>query len=163
MKGWLHANSASFSAIAGEKVSRLDVVKAHLYLAFVAAVMFIVSNMGGGNIMSMTFEEYTGKLLAIEEKMSALRIAQKRETKERDMELSKELAMLTAEYHASLRRLSDQCAEDCEAIRARYKQERVALHGEREKLIAEWRVDHPIPAAIINKAAEIMRKEGGDV
>ena len=47
LKGWLHANSASFSAIAGEKVSRLDVVKAHLYLAFVFAVMFIVSNMGG--------------------------------------------------------------------------------------------------------------------
>ena len=47
LKGWLHANSASFSAIAGEKVSRLDVVKAHLYLAFVGAVMFIVSNMGG--------------------------------------------------------------------------------------------------------------------
>jgi hypothetical protein len=47
LNGWLHANSASFSAIAGEKVSRLDVVKAHLYLAFVFAVMFIVSNMGG--------------------------------------------------------------------------------------------------------------------
>jgi hypothetical protein len=47
LKGWLRAKSASFSAIAGEDVSRLDVVKAHLYLAFVAFVMFIVSNMGG--------------------------------------------------------------------------------------------------------------------
>ena len=112
--------------------------------------------------MSMTYEEYSGKILAIEEKMSALKIAQKRETKERDMELYKEQALLTQEYHASLRRLSDQCAEDCEAIRARYKQERVALHGEREKLIAEWRVDHPIPAALINKAAEMMHKEGGE-
>ena len=113
--------------------------------------------------MSMTFEEYSGKLLAIEEKMSALKIAQKRETKERDMELHKELALLTNEYYGARKRLTGQCAEDCEAIRNRYKQERVALHGEREKLIAEWRVDHPIPAAIINKAAEMMHKEGGDV
>lgn len=44
---WLSAKSPSFSSIAGEDVSRLDVVKAHLYLAFVFAVMFIVSNMGG--------------------------------------------------------------------------------------------------------------------
>lgn len=47
LESWLSASSASFSAIAGEEVSRLDVVKAHLYLAFVAAVMFIVSSMGG--------------------------------------------------------------------------------------------------------------------
>ena len=113
--------------------------------------------------MSMTYEEYTGKLLAIEEKMSALKIAQKRETKERDMELYKELAVLTNEYHGARKRLTGQCAEDCEAIRNRYKQERVALHGEREKVIAEWRVDHPIPAALINKAAEMMHKEGGGV
>lgn len=163
LKGWLRANSASFSAIAGEEVSRLDVVKAHLYLAFVAFVMFIVSNMGGGNIMSMTYEEYSGKMLAIEEKMSASRVNQKRETKERYMELEKELAMLTAEYYNARKKLTAVCDEDCEVIRNRYKQERVALHGEREKLIAEWRVDHPIPAALINKAAEMMRKEGGEV
>ena len=47
LEAWLSASSASFSAIAGEKVSRLDVVKAHLYLAFVAAVMYIVSRRGG--------------------------------------------------------------------------------------------------------------------
>ena len=113
--------------------------------------------------MSMTYEEYSGKMLAIEEKMSALKIAQKRETKERDMELGKELAMLTAEYYNARKKLTAVCAEDCEGIRNRYKQERVALHGVREKLIAEWRVDHPIPAALINKAAEMMRKEGGEV
>ena len=163
LKGWLHANSASFSAIAGEQVSRLDVVKAHLYLAFVAFVMFIVSNMGGGNIMSMTYEEYSGKILAIEEKMSASRENQKREATARDMELEKELAMQTAEYYNARKKLTAVCDEDCEVIRNRYKQERVALHGEREKLIAEWRVDHPIPAALINKAAEMMRKEGGEV
>ena len=113
--------------------------------------------------MSMTYEEYTGKLLAIEEKMSALKIAQKRETKERDMELYKELAVLANEYYGARKKLTGQCAEDCEAIRNRYKEERVRLHSEREKLLAEWRVDHPIPAAIINKAAEMMHKEGGDV
>ena len=47
LKGWLHANSASFSAIAGEEVSRLDVVKAHLYLAFVFVIGVVVSQMGG--------------------------------------------------------------------------------------------------------------------
>ncbi len=113
--------------------------------------------------MSMTYEEYSGKILAIEEKMAQTRILQRRETTERGMELGKEQAILTQEYHASLRKLSDRYAEDCEAIRCRYKKERVALHGERKKLIAEWRVDHPIPAALINKAAEMMHKEGGGV
>ena len=112
--------------------------------------------------MSMTYEEYSGKTLAIEEKMSASRVNQKRETKERYMELEKELAMLTAEYYNARKKLTAVCAEDCEVIRNRYKQERVALHGEREKLIAEWRVDHPIPAALINKAVEMMHKEGGE-
>lgn len=113
--------------------------------------------------MSMTYEEYAGKLLAIEEKMSASKVNQKRDTKERDMELTKDLAMLTDKFYGERKRLQHQCDEDCEAIRNRYKQERVALHGEREKLICEWRVDHPIPAALINKAAEMMHKEGGDV
>ena len=48
--------------------------------------------------MSMTYEEYAGKLLAIEEKMSASKVNQKRDTKERDMELTKDLAMLTDKF-----------------------------------------------------------------
>ena len=45
---WLKAKSTSFSSIAGEDVSRLDVVKAHLYLAFLFVIGVVVSQMGGG-------------------------------------------------------------------------------------------------------------------
>ena len=47
LESWLSASSASFSAIAGEEVSHLDVVKAHLYLAFVFVIGVVVSQMGG--------------------------------------------------------------------------------------------------------------------
>lgn len=47
LKAWLSANSPSFSALAGEDVSRADVVKAHLYLFIVFVIGVVVSQMGG--------------------------------------------------------------------------------------------------------------------
>ena len=47
LKAWLSAKSPSFSALAGEDVSRADVVKAHLYLFIVFVIGVVVSQMGG--------------------------------------------------------------------------------------------------------------------
>ena len=47
VKCWLSAKSPSFSAVAGEDVSRADVVKAHLYLFIVFVIGVVVSQMGG--------------------------------------------------------------------------------------------------------------------
>lgn len=47
LSAWLGANSPSFSALAGENVSRADVVKAHLYLFIVFVIGVVVSQMGG--------------------------------------------------------------------------------------------------------------------
>ncbi|MBQ8715821.1 MAG: hypothetical protein IJ552_11575 [Prevotella sp.] len=47
LSAWLGANSPSFSALAGEDVSRADVVKAHLYLFIVFVIGVVVSQMGG--------------------------------------------------------------------------------------------------------------------
>lgn len=47
LSAWLSAKSPSFSALAGEDVSRADVVKAHLYLFIVFVIGVVVSQMGG--------------------------------------------------------------------------------------------------------------------
>lgn len=44
----LHRQSATFTAIAGEPVTRLDVLKAHAYLAVVAVCMLLASWQEGG-------------------------------------------------------------------------------------------------------------------
>lgn len=46
-KAWLSAKSPSFSALTGENVSRIDVVKAHFYLFIVFVIGVVVSQMGG--------------------------------------------------------------------------------------------------------------------
>ncbi len=113
--------------------------------------------------MSMTFEEYKDKCLAIESQMSQTRIDEGNEMKKLDMQYTKDRKDLLNDYYGRIKVLSDELKVAKDKARDRFKQQRIALHADRSKLIHEWRQEHPIPAAIIEKAYEMYTKEGGDV
>lgn len=111
----------------------------------------------------MEYTEYMEKRHVLEARMADMSMEARKKSRERSLLLEQQTSELRDRYFQEKRELESQCLADCEVIRRQYGTKKHDLYVQMRQLENEWRKDHPLPAAVINKAYELLMEEGGAV
>jgi len=112
--------------------------------------------------MNMEYTEYMEKRHALEARMADMKMEARQKSRERSLLLEQQTSELRDRYFQEKRELESQCSADCEVIRHQYGTKKHDLFVQMGQLENEWRKTHPLPAAVINKAYELLMEKGGE-